>query len=96
MSYINKDFKLKRRRHPVQHVTQEQLTVSDFNAVVDEANDKIARVVAYSENLEEQVTTLFDENKALRGQVAGLEKEVARLKKLVRPKAGKRKDEDLE
>lgn len=96
MSYINQDFKLERRRHPVQHVAQEALTVDKLNAVVDEANDKIARVMAYSKNLEEQVTILFEENKQLRGQVAGLEKDNARLKKLVGRKAGKRKGEELE
>lgn len=96
MSYITDDFKLKQRRHPVQRLAPEAVTVDKLNAVVDEANDRLARILAYSKNLEAQVTLLFEENKALRGQVAGLEKENARLKKLIRPKAGQRKGEELE
>lgn len=96
MSYVNKDFKLKKRRHPTQHVIPEAVTVDKLNAVVDEANDKIARAVAYSKNLEEQVTILFNENKELRGQVASLEKENARLRKQASRKAGKRKGEEWE
>lgn len=93
MSYINPNtFKLNKRRHPTKHVAQDEVTVDKLNQVVDEANDKLARLLLYSQNLEEQVTALFKENQELRKQIVNLEKENQQSRKQVKPKAGKKRD----
>lgn len=93
MSYVNQDsLKMQKRRHSVRRVTPEE-AVEAANKVVDKANNQIAKALAHAKAWEKVATELYEDNQTLRQQVAELEKENARLRKLARPKAGKKRDE---
>lgn len=96
MSYINQDLlKMQKRRHGVQWVTPEE-AIEAANKAIDEANNKIAQQVMFAHQWQQVAADLEKENRAKDQRIAELEKDNARLKKLVRPKAGKRKGEEWE
>lgn len=93
MSYVNKDLlKMQRRRHSVKRVTPEE-AIAKANEAIDDANNAIARQMAHASAWQQVAAELDAENRELRAQVEELERENGRLKKLVKPKAGKKRDE---
>lgn len=93
MSYVNKDLlKMQKRRHSIRRVTPEE-AIEAANKAIDDANNAIARQMAHASAWQQVAADLDTENRELRAKVAELERENTRLKKLAKPKAGKKRDE---
>lgn len=83
---------MQKRRHSVKRVTPEE-AVAAANKAIDDANNEIARALVFAGQWQAVARDYEQENRELRGQVAELERENTRLRKLVKPKAGKKRDE---
>lgn len=93
MSYINpQDLKMKKRRHGVKWVTPEE-AIEAANKAIDEANNRIAQQVLFAHQWQQVAADLEKENRRLQEKIGELERENGRLRKLVKPKAGKKRDE---
>lgn len=93
MSYVNQDLlKMQKRRHSVKRVTPEE-AIEAANKAINDANNAIARQMAHAQAWQAVAADLDTENRELRARVEELERENARLKKLVKPKAGRKRDE---
>lgn len=88
MSYVN-GLKLQRRRHPVQRKTGPE-AVRELNTIVDQANARIAQALGQAAHFEQVARDAAAEIDRLEEKVAGLEAELARLRK----KSGKRRRAD--
>ncbi len=103
MSYVNQDLlKMQKRRHSIRRVTPEE-AIEKANEAIDEANHQIAKAVAFGQQWQQVAAELHQENQVLRQQVAELEgerveqeAEIARLRRKVGRKAGKKKGEEWE
>lgn len=94
MSYINQDtLKATKRRPATQHLTPEE-AIAELNAIVDKANDAIAKQRAFTLHWQAVAAELETENRRLRAENERLVRENGRLRKQAKPKAGKRKDEE--
>lgn len=96
MSYIDQaTLKAAKRRPSTQHLTPEE-AIAELNTVVDKANDQIARQRAFTLHWQAVAAELETENRRLRAEVERLRRENGALKKRLKPKAGKRRDEGEE
>src|SRR5688572_11134792 len=93
MSYVNQNLlKMQKRRHSVRRVTPEE-AIEAANEVVDKANDAIANAVAFRTHWQNVAAELDQENRRLRIVNEELRQENGQLKKRLKPKAGKKRDE---
>lgn len=93
VSYVNKgEIKFVKRRHSVRRVSPEE-AIEAANKVVDKANEAIARSISHASAWQAVAAELYQENQAKDQRIEELEKENTRLRKLARPKAGKKKGE---
>lgn len=93
MSYVNKDLlKMQKRRHSIKRVTPEE-AIEAANKAIDDANNEIARALVFAGQWQAVARDYEQENRELRARIEELEKENVRLRKLAKPKAGKRRDE---
>lgn len=83
---------MQKRRHSIRRVTPEE-AIEAANKAIDDANNEIARALVFAGQWQAVAADLDKENQALRARVEELERENTRLKKLAKPKAGKKRDE---
>lgn len=94
MSYINKHEQelIKRRPELVRNLSYTEL-LTRLDSQAAESNQLIARSESRAQHWFEVACGVTSENGELRARVAELERENTRLRKLVKPKAGKKRDE---